>query len=252
MSYNSPVLIGYFLVFMRVGTCLMILPGFSSLQVAVRIRLFVAIGISVSIYALVKDTIDIKGQIGTGRLTTLLLGELLYALVLAVPIRFMFLALSFLGEVMTQLIGLNPIPGTPIADDQSSTTLSGLFNITATVLFFSTRLHMHFILALAMSFSAYPPGELLSISSFMESITNDLGVFFNIVVRLGAPIMIYAVIFNLVAGLVNKLTPQIPVYFVSAPFLICGGLVLFVSIGDDMFALFIREVNQFINNSLQF
>jgi flagellar biosynthetic protein FliR len=129
--------------------------------------------------------------------------------------------------------------------------MSGLFNVTAIVLFFSTGLHLTFIMALAMSFVTYPPGILVEISSFVENITSNLGVFFNIVVRLGAPLLIYAVIFNLIAGLVNKLTPQIPVYFVSAPFLICGGMVLLTWIGDDILLLFIHEVGQFINQSLR-
>jgi flagellar biosynthetic protein FliR len=38
--------------------------------------------------------------------------------------------------------------------------------------------------------------------------------------------MIYAVIVNLAVGLANKLTPAIPVYFISIPFVMLGGLFL--------------------------
>ena len=31
---------------------------------------------------------------------------------------------------------------------------------------------------------------------------------------------------NLAIGLLNKLTPQIPIYFISLPFVITGGLIL--------------------------
>jgi len=242
----SQILIEYSLVFMRVGVCLMILPGTSAVQVAMLIRLYIAIGISIAIFFLVRNNISIPEQPSLDKLAILLFGEFFYAMILALPIRFMFLALSFFGEVVTQMIGLNPIPGTPLGDDQSSTVLSSLFNLTALVLFFSTGLHLTFILALAMSFSVYPPGELFLISQFVESITNDLGAFFNLVVRLAAPIIIYAVIFNLIAGLVNKLTPQIPIYFVSAPFLICGGIVLLTLVGEDILTLFIQEVETHI------
>jgi flagellar biosynthetic protein FliR len=46
------------------------------------------------------------------------------------------------------------------------------------------------------------------------------------VLRLGSPFVAYAVLINLAIGFVNKLTPQIPVYFISLPFVIAGGLIL--------------------------
>lgn len=247
MIIQSTILIEYFLVFMRVSTCLMFLPGFSAIQIAVRIRLFVAFGITISIFSLVQGQLGLNELPSAGKLALLSLNEMFIAIILVVPIRFLFLALSFLGEVTTQIIGLNPIPGTPLADDQSSTVLSSLFNVTAVVLFFSTGIHLSFILALVNSFIVYPPGNLPSISAFVELTSVNLDTYFNTVIRLGAPIVIYAVIVNLIAGLVNKLTPQVPIYFVSTPFLICGGLVLLTWIGDDILVLFIREVEQIVS-----
>ena len=242
MIPSNALLIGQFFVFVRVATCLMVLPGFSAAQVAMRIRLFLAIGISFSIFLLVAD--DLKPELSLDPASILLtsLSEMLIALAIALPVRFLFLALSFLGEIITQLIGLNPIPGTPIADDQLTTTMSGLFNATAVVLFFAAGLHISLILALAASFSVFPPGEMISLPAFLETVTNDLQSFFAVVTRLGAPLIIYAIIVNLIAGLVNKLTPQIPIYFVSTPFLICGGVVLLVWVGDDMLLAFIEAV----------
>ena len=45
-----------------------------------------------------------------------------------------------------------------------------------------------------------------------------------VVIRLGSPFIAYAILVNLAIGFVNKLTPQIPVYFISLPFVIAGGL----------------------------
>jgi len=243
-------IVGYMLVFTRVSTCLMILPGFSSAQVPINVRLFIAFGIAVAVFSLANISFSYSVPIRPEQIFLLMAGEFLIAATLAVPIRFFFLALSFLGEVITQAIGLNPIPGAPLADTQSAPVLSGLFSVTATVLFFSTGIHFSFILALAMSFELYPPGEILSISVILANTSENLGQFFNIVLRLGSPIIIYAIIANLVAGLVNKLTPQIPVYFVSAPFLICGGMVLLSWIGDDMIINFHLELSNYMDRVL--
>ena len=225
----------------------MILPGFSAMQVAMRVRLFTALALSVTIHFLVQGSFSIGSTINPAQLISLIATEFVIAASLAFPIRFLFLALSFLGEIFMQMIGLNAIPGTPIADDQASSTLSSLLNISAIVLFFASGLHMNFIVGLAHSFIVLPPGELFSIGAMTEQITTNLSAFFNIALRLGAPVIVYAVLMNLVAGLVNKLTPQIPVYFVSTPFLILGGLSILVWIGDDMLLLFNMELDRLIN-----
>ncbi len=45
--------------------------------------------------------------------------------------------------------------------------------------------------------------------------------------RLASPFLIYGLMFNIAIGFINKLAPQIPVYFISTPYLLLGGLFLF-------------------------
>ena len=56
--------------------------------------------------------------------------------------------------------------------------------------------------------------------------------------RLGSPFVAYALLVNLTIGFVNKLTPQIPVYFISQPLIIGGGIVLFYLGVATMLSLF--------------
>jgi flagellar biosynthetic protein FliR len=58
------------------------------------------------------------------------------------------------------------------------------------------------------------------------------------VLRLGSPFVAYAILVNLTIGFVNKLVPQIPVYFISLPFVIAGGLIIFYFAAGSMLALF--------------
>lgn len=217
-------------------------------QVAVNIRLFMAVAISISIFMLVEDTLQIGGDLQPTNLANLILGEVFIGLALAIPVRLLFLALTFLGEILTQFIGLNPIPGTPIGDTQASPTLSSMFNMTAVVLLFSSGIVFTFIVALADSFREIPPGTILEIGNLTQSLGESLTGFFKTVLRLGAPIIIYTIIMNVIAGFVNKLSPQIPVYFVSAPFLIFGGLAILGIIGDDILTLFTMEVDRLLQS----
>lgn len=253
MSGYEPAFLGFLVILMRTGTAMMVLPGFSAMQVPSRVRLFIALAVSISVFALIdaqEGFAAYRGEVTPALLLQLVATEAFIGLALALPVRLLFLALAFAGETIMQFIGLNAIPGTPVGDDQPSTTLSGIFNITALVLFFASGAHLSFIFGLAMSFSALPPGEILSVSALTQSLAEDMSTFFNIVIRLSAPIIIYSVIMNLVAGLVNKLTPQIPIYFVSTPFLIFGGAFILVWVGDDMLFLFNVEVNRLIDAML--
>ena len=238
----------YFIVLVRTAACVMILPGFSMGQIPIQVRLYVAIALSLSIYLLISDSIQIEDGMAVPELSGLIFSEIFIAMVLTIPIRLFFLSLSFLGEIIMQFIGLNPIPGTPIGDDQATSVLSSLFNITAVVLFFSSGLIFSFIAAVAQSFIILPPGEILAPDAFVQSLSEHVASFFNVMLRLGAPIIIYGIVMNILAGLVNKLTPQIPVYFVSTPFLICGGLVILTWIGDDILFLFNMELDRLINS----
>ena len=54
--------------------------------------------------------------------------------------------------------------------------------------------------------------------------TDTISESFMVMIRLGSPFIAYAILVNLAIGFINKLTPQIPVYFISLPFVIAGGL----------------------------
>ena len=175
MTIAGFALFDYFAVFIRTAGCIMLLPGFSMRQLPVRIRLYFAIGASISIFALIGNTFSLKANPNIAEITALVFTELTIAAALVFSVRFFFLALSFLGEIIMSFMGMNPMPGTPIGDDQATTTLSSLFNITAVVLFFSTGLMMEFFGALIESFAIFPPGLFNSFSVFCSASGVDLG-----------------------------------------------------------------------------
>lgn len=247
MTFQGVSLIGMFLVFARTASWVMILPGFAAAQVPMQIRLYLSFALTVSVIFILDSPLDFGTQVEPHILLKLIGIEMVIGAVLAIPIRFIFMSLSFLGEMVTQLIGLNPIPGTPIGDTQPSTVLSSTLNITALTMMFASGMHMHFIFGMANSFTAFPPGVGIDIAVFTENIVDNLSSFFGTMVRLSAPFFVYAVIMNLVAGLINKLTPSIPVYFVSAPFIIGGGLFFLIYIGDDILFLFHVELVKLVN-----
>lgn len=251
MTPLDSTILALFLVFMRTGTCLMIIPGFSSVQIPMRLRLYAALGITFAIFPVVQSTITVDGNLTPAGLLHFIFAEFVIGVLIALPVRLFILAVLFLGEVITQMVGLNPIPGTNAGDDQVSTTLGSMFNVSLVTLFFVSGVHLNFFIALINSYTVFPPNELLVAAALVEDIATKLSRAFLLVTQFAAPILIVALVMNLIAGLVNKLTPQIPIYFVSAPFLITVSLGVMVWVADDVLSFLNLELARIVSNLLE-
>ncbi|MNT92261.1 flagellar biosynthesis protein FliR [compost metagenome] len=71
-----------------------------------------------------------------------------------------------------------------------------------------------------------PVGSVFDPQGVLITLTDSLEQTFMIMVRLASPFLIYGLLFNVAIGMVNKLAPQIPIYFISQPYLIMGGMFL--------------------------
>ena len=76
------------------------------------------------------------------------------------------------------------------------------------------------------SYRIAPPNLLFSPRSALTDVTDTLSESFMVMLQLGSPFVAYGILVNLAIGFVNKMTPQIPIYFISLPFVLAGGLLL--------------------------
>ncbi|MGL4405282.1 MAG: flagellar biosynthetic protein FliR, partial [Notoacmeibacter sp.] len=61
---------------------------------------------------------------------------------------------------------------------------------------------------------------------------------FRLALQLAMPFLAYGILINLGIGLANKMSPQVPVYFISMPYVIGGGLILLYAMAPEMLAIF--------------
>ena len=64
--------------------------------------------------------------------------------------------------------------------------------------------------------------------------------------RLASPFLVYSLIINFAIGLINKLTPQIPVFFIATPFITAGGMLLLYAISDQLLTAFVMAFGTFL------
>lgn len=115
---------------------------------------------------------------------------------------------------------------TPSRKTEPQAALASIISIAALILLFAFNFHHEIIRALVASYQVAPVNMFFNPQAALVDVTDTLSESFMVVLRLGSPFVAYAILINLTIGFVNKLTPQIPVYFISLPFVVAGGLVL--------------------------
>src|SRR5262249_47547579 len=151
-----------FIVFCRIGACLMLVPGFSSVNIPVQVRLFVAI---VTTFALTPILVAVLRPLLADApplaLASLICSELLIGSVIGLAGRVFFLALQTMATAMASAIGLSSIPGTQVGDTDPAPALVPLITAAVTTLFFITDQHWQVLRGLMNSYDVWRPGDKL-------------------------------------------------------------------------------------------
>src|SRR5690625_3355889 len=151
--------------------------------------------------------------------------ELIICALVGLLAQLFSLVLQALASVVASVVGFSGLPGAPIEGDEPTPALVSLITISAVIIMFQTGLHWELLRGLVASYSVLPTGQIFDTRFGLIQITDQLSQTFLIVLRISSPFLIYAIIVNLAVGIVNKLLPQISVYFVSLPIILAGGLL---------------------------
>jgi len=145
--------------------------------------------------------------------------------------RIYTLGLQFTGTVISMLIGFNAPGGADLVEESNETSLTSLISFCGLMILFILDFHHYVLQALIDSYSVIPFGGHIEPRAALISITDTLATTFFIMLRLASPFLLYGLMFQISIGFINKLAPQIPIYFISTPYLLMGGLfMLYVSI----------------------
>lgn len=243
----SDSVLATFIVFCRIGACLMLVPGFSSVNIPAQVRLFVAIVTTFALAPLLVATLrPLVADALPLTLAFLICSELLIGSVIGLGGRVFFLALQTMATAMASAIGLSNIPGAQVGDVDPAPALVPLIMAAVTTLFFLTDQHWQVLRGLMNSYDVWHPGDRPGGDMALAQLVDRLSEAFVLTLRITSPFIVYSVIVNLVIGLVNKLTPTIPVYFISVPFVLLGGFLLLYLTSDELVTQFIVGLSSWL------
>ena len=213
----------YLLVFARIGTTISVLPGFGESYVSPRIRLLLALAITVVLTPIVSARLP---DLPASPLTLMLLvgGEGLVGLFMGSVARVLLSALATGGAIVAFLVGLaNAQLFNPLLSDQGA--LPGVFlSVLGLLLIFVTDTHHLMLMALLDSYNLFQPGAPLPLGDFADMLAQVVAGSFRIGMQIAAPFLMYAIVFYAGMGLLARLMVQMPIFFVAIPVQILLGL----------------------------
>jgi flagellar biosynthetic protein FliR len=214
------------LVFARVGAIVMLLPGVGETTVPPRIRLGFAFLLTLVLYPLVRSRLP-PVPTGVDGLAAQLVIEILIGLGLGAILKLFMATLIVTGEVVSLQTTLAFAQTTNPTEAQPAATVGSFLSVLGLALVFSTDLHELFIGAIAKSYTLFAPGRAPPVGDFASLAIREVGQTFALGIQLAAPVIVFAMIFNIAAGLLGRVMPQFQIFFAVTPLALLLGLSIF-------------------------
>lgn len=234
----------FMLVFARVGTMVMLMPGIGERFVLGRARLVLAFFLSLILLPLLRPQLAMP-QTGQG-LLLLLFGEILIGLILAGSIRLVLACLQTAGVIVANMLGLSFAMTVDPGAGAQNPTIGNFLVLLGTTLIMVTDLHHLAIAAIHESYRILPPAGALPPGDVLMLALKAMAKGFALAVQISAPFIVYGLIFNLGLGVLSRLMPAMQVYFVAMPVSILVGMVILLAVVSVMMGAYLEHLSDFL------
>jgi flagellar biosynthetic protein FliR len=234
------------MIFARIGAVLLMLPGVGESYVPPRIRLSLALVVSLALWPVVAGSLPaLPGTLGG--MAGWIIREVLVGLAIGALLRSFLTVLATAGEVVALQTTLAFAQTANPMQAQPGSTISAFLMLFGTTLIFATNTHHLFIAGLVGSYELIAPVKPLVTGDFASLAIRTLGDAFMLGIQLSAPVLVFAIIFNLASGLIGRVMPAFQVYFAAAPLSIILGLSVFALSLGVMGTVFIDRYRALAN-----
>jgi flagellar biosynthetic protein FliR len=216
----------YLLLFARIGSFLMLAPALGEDTIPQRMRLSFALALTLMFYPLVSPLLPpMPGEMSG--IVVQLLRELAVGLVLGAISRLLVSATQIAGSIIAFQSGLSAaMTADPSQGGIQGAVFGSFLSFLGIALIFATDLHHMIVAAVYESYVVFDPNADLMIDDAVEAVIRSVAGAFALGVQMAAPFIVFGLVFNLGAGILARLMPQLQVYFILMPLNIFVGLLL--------------------------
>jgi flagellar biosynthetic protein FliR len=225
----------YFLVLLRIGAAMSLMPAFGEETVPQRVRLVLALAFTAVVAPAVAPSI------ADGPAAPAIAGEVAAGFLIGIGLRLMVIALQIAGTIAAQAASLTQMFGGLNAEPQPA--IANLFVMAALSLAVIAGLHVHVAELVILSYDLLPAGRPPGPSDVATWGLDRIAHVFALGFSLSAPFVLASVLYNVALGVINKAMPALMVSFVGAPALTLGGLVLLAISTPLLMAVWVQSLS---------
>lgn len=227
-------LFAYLLVFARVGGAISILPGFGEAYVSPRVRLVIALLISLVMTPLVLQLLP-ELPASVWALFVVIAAEVIIGLFFGGIARLLIAGLQTAGMIIAFQTSLASALINDPASSQQGSIIGNFFVAMGVLLIFMTDLHHVLLRGLLDSYTLFTPGAFPEAGDMAELVTRVVAESFNTAMQIAAPYTVVGLVFYLGLGLLARLMPQVQVFFIAIPLqLVLSFVVMALTVSASM------------------
>ena len=236
----SGIVLTYLLVFSRVGAMIMLLPGFGTMGVPARVRLVLALAISLALAPTVQNLYPAIAPTTIIQLGLLIAQEVTCGILVGAMAAIIMSGLQVAGFLIASQIGLSYAQTIDPTQNTQGAVVGNFFTLLGVVSIFATDLHHLAIGAIAGSYKMLPPGGHLPTGDMAQLVIQLVSGSFALGFQLAAPFLVFGFAVYAGLGVLSKMMPQLQIFFVAVPINIIAGFVIMLALMGSMITVFLN------------
>lgn len=233
----------FFLIFARVGASIMLLPGFSSPMVNVRIRLLFTLAVSLLMTPILSGSLP-GIPATTADMVLLVGGEVIVGAFLGTIGRILVSALQTAGTAISLVSSMANVLVQDAISQQQSSLISNFLSNTGLLMIFAANMHHLMLQAVADSYSLFVPGQPIPFGDFADFLAHRLTESFALGLQMASPLMITGIVYYIGIGLLGRLMPMLPLFLFGMPFQIAAQIWILMLSLSAMMMVFMNNFDE--------
>lgn len=232
----------FFWPFVRISAMMLAAPVFGARMVSVRIRIIMAVTISVLTAPLLPPMppVDPISLAAAG----IMFHQILLGLSMGFIIQMVFQSLVIAGEAIANTMGLGFARMVDPANGVQVPVISQFFVVMATLIFVIMNGHLMLIQLVINSFEIVPVSYTGLSLPGIKAVVNWAGQMFVGGLMIALPAVTALLVVNVAMGVITRAAPQLNIFAVGFPLMILLGFIFLMATLPSVFSLFTQMILQ--------
>jgi len=216
IELTNDIIFKYAVIFCRVGSVLLLLPGLGETYVSARSRLALALMLSLVFYPLLESVIP-SNPPSVEATVIYCFKEVTIGIFFGLLTRIIISTLHIAGMKISFMNGLSAATLFDTNQASQGSVIGVFLSLIAFTVFFTTGMHKIFFAGIYESYQVIPVNQPLPIEDFAYLSTQFMSEAFMMAFKIASPIIVIGLLLYVAAGLISRLMPSMQVFFVLAP-----------------------------------